>query len=270
VDAGSSAARLETVGNLHGHSTFQDRADRLVGIESASLRTRTPSLLATVVALAAVASPVLAARGERLASRHVALDLPGPPSKVVPSDLDGDGRTDLVVVVAYTEIEEIGHDDVRLDLVLGYWKGLMDDKAVLDAYLRKPDGSFDTAPRTTAFNVKDGDRDFLRYGADLDGDGNADLLLRDDENRLLLYPGLASANGKRLVDKQPRRISLGPPPGWEEFMYISIGGGETWRADLWNTRRPRLLDVDGDGREEIVVVQRGSSDRPGVLRIVRP
>jgi hypothetical protein len=41
-----------------------------------------------------------ASRADRLERRHVTLDLPGPPSKVLATDLDRDGRTDLLVVVA--------------------------------------------------------------------------------------------------------------------------------------------------------------------------
>ena len=161
--------------------------------------------------------------------------------------------------------------DEQLDLVLGYWKGLRDDKVVLDVYLREADGSFQTEPRTTAFNVEDGDRGFLRYGTDLDGDGLADLLLRDAENRLLLYAGLSSSNGRRLVDREARRISLGEIQGWQDSLVISIGGpGADWRFDLWKTGLPRLVDVDGDGGDEIVVMLRGNGDRPGVLRVVRP
>ena len=63
--------------------------------------------------LAVLAAGSLEARREKLALRHLTLDLPGPPAKVIPVDVDGDGRRDLVVVVAYTEIEEIG--DSRLE-----------------------------------------------------------------------------------------------------------------------------------------------------------
>ena len=58
------------------------------------------SRLARIVHLIAVAALLLTAtadclqaRRERLGLRHVALDLPGPPSKVIPRDLDGDGRS---------------------------------------------------------------------------------------------------------------------------------------------------------------------------------
>ena len=63
--------------------------------------------LIALAALSLCALPV-AARGRQLEFRHVVLELPGPPAKIVSTDLDDDGRRDLVVVMAYTEIEETG------------------------------------------------------------------------------------------------------------------------------------------------------------------
>ena len=57
-----------------------------------------------------------AGKSRPLALRHQALDLPGPPAKVMAADLDGDSRMDLVIVVAYTEVEEIGESRIE-DLV---------------------------------------------------------------------------------------------------------------------------------------------------------
>ena len=70
-----------------------------------------PRRLAAVSASLALAVVAPAVSGERLRLRHVTLDLPGPPSKVVPADLDGDGRNDLVVVVAYSEVGRIGNEE---------------------------------------------------------------------------------------------------------------------------------------------------------------
>ena len=68
-------------------------------------------LVGTLLGLFVIIS--LQAGGERLALRHVELDLPGPPSKVIPHDLNRDGELDLVVVVAYTEFDEIGEDRIE-------------------------------------------------------------------------------------------------------------------------------------------------------------
>ena len=60
--------------------------------------------------------PLSLAARENLEFRHVTLDLPGPPAKLIPVELDGDGRTDLIAVVAYSEIEQIGEDRIE-DLI---------------------------------------------------------------------------------------------------------------------------------------------------------
>ena len=68
---------------------------------------RIAQLIAVVTLLLTVADHGIQARRERLGLRHVALDLPGPPSKVIAHDLDGDGRQDLLVVLAYSLIEAL-------------------------------------------------------------------------------------------------------------------------------------------------------------------
>jgi hypothetical protein len=60
-----------------------------------------------------LAGSALAASPTPIALRHATLDLPGPPSKILSHDLDGDGRRDLVLVIAYSEVEEIGTEHVE-------------------------------------------------------------------------------------------------------------------------------------------------------------
>jgi hypothetical protein len=88
---------------------------------------------------------VLAARGERLALRRVALDLPGPPSKVIPRDLDGDNRLDLVVVVAYTEIEQISEERVEDLVQITTVIPAAFDRREVWAYLGTDDGGYEPA-----------------------------------------------------------------------------------------------------------------------------
>jgi len=152
------------------------------------------------------------------------------------ADVDGDGREDLVV---------------------GYWKGLKDSTVVLDAYLRNPDGSFQPSPKTTSFDVENGDRDFVGYGHDIDGDGRTDLVVRAG-GRISLHPGLAGSSGKRCVDPRPRwTVSLATPPGdRREKVGVEIRAGSEG-MDARTTGSVggtiRLLDVDGDGKTEILV-----------------
>ena len=93
--------------------------------------------------LALAALPALAGKSRPLALRHQALDLPGPPAKVMAADVNGDSRPDLVVVVAYTEVEEIGEsrieDMVQVTTVI---PALFDRRGVLEVpllgYNRRP------------------------------------------------------------------------------------------------------------------------------------
>ncbi|MEM7355799.1 MAG: hypothetical protein AAF657_33595, partial [Acidobacteriota bacterium] len=73
-------------------------------------------ILAIVFALPAVVE----ARRDRLDLRHQAIELPGAPSAILPADVDGDGRQDLVVAVAYTEWDQIGIEEtVAMDDIDG-------------------------------------------------------------------------------------------------------------------------------------------------------
>jgi len=158
--------------------------------------------------------------------------------------------------------------DGRDDLVVGFWKGLVDDKVVLDAYLREPDGAFRVTPRTTDLGVEDGDRGVLLYGDDLDGDRLADLLVRTAHD-LRLYRGLRSMDGKRLVAAEPRVLPTGGPGPDGAPVQITVSVGQTTQVDIGPVPgRPKLVDLDADGASEILVPRRGGADEPGALRIL--
>jgi len=106
-------------------------------------------LIATGVLCALATGTVLAARSERLALRRVAIDLPGPPSKVIPRDLNGDGRLDLVVVVAYTEIEQISEERVEDLIQITTVIPAAFDRREVWAYLATDDGGYEPAGAPT-------------------------------------------------------------------------------------------------------------------------
>jgi hypothetical protein len=152
--------------------------------------------------------------------------------------------------------------DARADLVLVYWKGLMDDRIVLDVYRGEEDGGFARKPGSTAFDVVNADRSVSSYGPDINGDGLPDLVLRAD-GYLRVYPGRPAPRGRRLVgaDEIPLSRLNGEPP--EEDPSRPEG------LPFWSDEpRPRFVDLDGDGRQEILIVDPGGIDRSGTLRLL--
>lgn len=162
------------------------------------------------------------------------------------------------------------NEDGRTDLVVGFQKGLNSGPMTLEAFLRMEDGSFDPSPRETTIDVKDADDTVIEYGRDVDGDGAVDLLLVDS-GRILVFPGgKAATGGKEIVASTPR-YSL-PLPSFA----ASVGPVAT-RVGLdgptISTRRgrigiPRPVDIDGDGRLEILV-EAGLKDGRSAVVIFR-
>jgi len=95
----------------------------------------------------------------------------------------------------------------RQDLVIIHPEGLSGKKLHFQVYTNTGQGGFAAQPRTSSVDVKASD---WFYGADFTGDGVPDLLVRDDQGRLLLYPGLARAY--RLADRPSWSFHLPVPP----------------------------------------------------------
>ena len=85
--------------------------------------------------------------------RTLSLDLPGAPADVVSADVNGDGRRDLVVVVAYNAWDEIAiTESSTMDDIKGLAEVMTIVPAVMDRreariYRARPDGSYEV-PRT--------------------------------------------------------------------------------------------------------------------------
>jgi hypothetical protein len=160
--------------------------------------------------------------------------------------------------------------DGRQDLVATYWKGLKHGVAVLDTYLRKPDGGFAASPRAQELSIDREDRSVLEFGQDLDGDGAPDLALVGG-GRLLVFPGNREPNGgKALVRATP---SLQAPisketPG-ESHVTISLGSqGVSGTAEPGRLGRPVPIDLDGDGRKEFLFAGNDPDGRGRVVVLV--
>lgn len=156
--------------------------------------------------------------------------------------------------------------DGALDLVLAYYRGMVGRDAALEVWLRTEDGSFERRRRTTAVGVKDAQGDLLAYGDDVDGDGVADLVVRADD-RFRVHPGWRSERGKDIV--QERAFSFPAPETGPSTRSVLIGSSAFVDTSVTGSGGVRVRDVDGDGRAEIVAVERGGPDAPARLVVLR-
>ncbi|HYO14211.1 MAG TPA: VCBS repeat-containing protein [Thermoanaerobaculia bacterium] len=261
------------------------RARDVSRLRQAGLRPFLPALLLAVLLLEPAALP--AARPSALGLRPLSLDLPGAPAAVVPADVDGDGRTDLVVAVAYNQWSQIEiTESTTMDDVEGLVEVLTIVPSLLDrrearVYLARPDGTYAQAgavplplsvlsleagpPGTPVVALTDQGVSVLRLDASgaphlapliadppvLAGTGNflADLgLVRD-----LSGDGVADL---LLPARDGLAIYLGGPRGLATQAAARFAvPGESWRSTGDLERRyplPTVQDVTGDGRPDLV------------------
>ncbi|HEX4825724.1 MAG TPA: VCBS repeat-containing protein [Candidatus Polarisedimenticolaceae bacterium] len=193
---------------------------------------RVASLAATLFAVS-----VVAARPQELSLRRVDLDLPGPPSLILPVDLDGDGRKDLLVVTAYTQWGSIAKDRVENAVaVTEVVPALFDERKILP-FLARPDGTYRAGP---AFDMP---KSWIALAA---GSGpHAAIALTDDGLEALDGSADGTLTSARLIDE---------PSAFE--------GARTFLSSF-----EFLQDADGDGVLDAIVpardgiaIHRGTKD----------
>ena len=250
-------------------------------------------MLRRIVVASCLAVGVLqAASPKPLALRRVDLDLPGPPAAVVPADLDRDGRIDLLVVVASTTWGSIMEERIEAAIAVTEVVPALFDKREARAFLAQSDGTYRALPPLplpqTVLAVAAGSAERpvvaltdeglaelklspegalvleafleepsafagsktflaeLEFIRDVDGDGTADVLIWTPAG-LAIHPGLGSAASFR-----------GPIPGARD----ETDWGATRILPI-----PEFLDVDGDGKRDLVV--RDLSASPQRVAIAR-
>jgi hypothetical protein len=223
------------------------------------------------------------------ALRNLSLSLPGAPAAVVSADVDGDGRRDLAVVVAYNQWDEIAiTESSTMDDVEGLVEVMTIVPAVMDrrevrVYRGRPDGSYEP-PRSLALPLS-----VLSLEAGPPGtpvvaltDEGASVLRLDAGGAPRLEPWIAdppvmAATGNFLGDLSlvrdvngdgvadlllPARdglaVYLGRPQGKGLARRAASrlpAPGEVYRSTGDLERRyplPQVQDVTGDGRPDLV------------------
>ncbi len=111
-------------------------------------RPSTASVVAALLGAACLSLPASAARDAAPGFSEQSLELPGVPAAVIPADMNGDGREDLVVLVAYTAwgdtatTEQMTFDDIEgLVEVMNVVSALVDHRE-LRVYLAGDDGRY--------------------------------------------------------------------------------------------------------------------------------
>ncbi len=157
---------------------------------------------------------------------------------------------------AVVDLDRDGRDDV----VLAYWKGLKKTIAALEVYQGGPATGF-AKPRSMSFDVDDGEKSFLQFGPDIDGDGRPDLILFA-KRELLVFPGSEPdrAVQKPVASKPSRKIPLAPdlPRPRGSSMSMGLNGFQISRSP-GGLGAPHFVDLNGDGRPEAVF----AGDGPG-------
>jgi hypothetical protein len=155
------------------------------------------------------------------------------------------------------DVDKDGHDD----LIVVQQEGLRGKALIAETWFGQGNGRFATPSRKVSLGVQARTWD---YGADVTGDGRPDLVAIE-QKKLLVFAGAADPR-RDLLDRQPR-LSIDLPAS-EPVTVTAGAGNEGASVESKRTDSLRLVNLDGDGRSEIVVTVRDDNGR-GRVTIVR-
>jgi FG-GAP-like repeat len=145
-------------------------------------------------------------------------------------DIDGDGDDDLVVA----QLDGLGGGETRIE-----------------AFINSGRRGFEARPRATAIERPAA---AWHLGADLTGDGLSDLVVLA-AGALEVYPTLA-AGAPRLTERRPRWSIAGSDiPRVAHSVAVGERGVAVSDERPSRIGRPTTLDLDGDGRAEILLAE---------------
>jgi hypothetical protein len=206
------------------------------------------------------------------------------PAMIIPTDLDSDGRQDLLIVLAYTEIESIGLDRVEEMVQITTVIPALFDRREVRTYLAQPDGTYEMAgeplPLERVLAVDPGPDGMPPLALTYDGvaeivfDPNADPVL---SLRPLIEDPPVLAGSKNFFSKLEWVLDLdgdgdrdillpavpGPTVYWNRDGRIDTVPGQrlTLPGDSHRTAGrgyplPEIRDVNGDGIPDLLVSSR--------------
>lgn len=242
----------------------------------------------TVILISLVAAGSASARRERLQLDRVSLDLPGPPSRFLSVDLDTDGLRDLVVLVAFTEWDQLSiEESTEMDGIEGLVEVLtivpaLADRRELHVFLGRPGGGFRAVDHVLPVG-----REILALEPGTDA--VPVVTLTDDGLSALRLDGAERLSFEPLVEETPVLAGVGTflprlpmthdldGDGNRDVFFPARDGGAVYlssaetivaeaasRLRLPTDRRraggrttrffpmPRVEDVDGDGLPELI------------------
>lgn len=188
-----------------------------------------PWAVALLVLVSTLFSSTWAARKQPLELHHQRLRLPGPPALVLPTDLNGDGRLDLFVLLVYTEVETMNFDRFEDMMQISTVIPALFDRRQGRAFIARPDGSYDT-------------------------DG---IPVEIPPSILSIVAASAVAPLLALTDEgvSALRFNAAADPPWKLEPLIddapALAGSGTFFSELeW------VFDLNGDGRDDILLPSR--------------
>ncbi len=257
----------------------------------------------TTLAAAGIVAVVAAAlaRPADLALRRVVLSLPGPPAVIVPADLNGDGRKDLLVIVAYTRWGSIATDRIENAVQVTQVVPALFDIREARAFLAEAGGGYREAGGvlklpTSVLSAEAGPPSHPVVA--VTDDGLSEIRLHGEKGSeqltlepLLDEPSVFAGTGTILADLSVLRdvdgdgkldavipaadgiaVHRGTAEGFAPVASLRarLPGDVTYAWAGKPTRSvsiPEVEDADGDGKKDLVV--RGLDQRPPWIAIAR-